>query len=102
VQLVEELTSMMLAQRGFELNGRVVQAADQMMPSPTVSQDLKHVAPPLSCCSRLSHRSQRLSQPARKPGGALPSVNPWEDQAVHEDMPATSEAKVVLLGPRSA
>jgi flagellar basal-body rod protein FlgG len=31
VQLVEELTSMMLAQRGFELNGRVVQAADQMM-----------------------------------------------------------------------
>jgi flagellar basal-body rod protein FlgG len=31
VQLVEELTSMMVAQRGFELNGRVVQAADQMM-----------------------------------------------------------------------
>lgn len=31
VQLIEELTSMMLAQRGFELNGRVVQAADQMM-----------------------------------------------------------------------
>jgi flagellar basal-body rod protein FlgG len=31
VQLVEELTSMMLAQRGFELNSRVVQAADQMM-----------------------------------------------------------------------
>lgn len=30
VQLIEELTSMMLAQRGFELNGRVVQAADQM------------------------------------------------------------------------
>lgn len=31
VQLVEELTSMMVAQRGFELNGRVIQAADQMM-----------------------------------------------------------------------
>jgi flagellar basal-body rod protein FlgG len=31
VQLIEELVSMMLAQRAFELNGRVVQAADQMM-----------------------------------------------------------------------
>jgi flagellar basal-body rod protein FlgG len=31
VQLVEELVSMMVAQRAFELNGRVIQAADQMM-----------------------------------------------------------------------
>ncbi len=31
VQLVDELVSMMLAQRAFELNGRVIQAADQMM-----------------------------------------------------------------------
>jgi len=31
VQLVEELVAMMLAQRAFELNGRVIQAADQMM-----------------------------------------------------------------------
>jgi flagellar basal-body rod protein FlgG len=31
VQLVEEMVAMMLAQRAFELDGRVVQAADQMM-----------------------------------------------------------------------
>jgi flagellar basal-body rod protein FlgG len=31
VQLVDEMVSMMLAQRAFELDGRVVQAADQMM-----------------------------------------------------------------------
>jgi flagellar basal-body rod protein FlgG len=31
VQLIEEMVSMMLAQRAFELDGRVVQAADQMM-----------------------------------------------------------------------
>jgi flagellar basal-body rod protein FlgG len=31
VQLVQELTSMMVAQRSFEMNGRVIQAADQMM-----------------------------------------------------------------------
>jgi len=31
VQLTEELVSMMMAQRSFELNGRVIQAADQMM-----------------------------------------------------------------------
>ena len=31
VQLVDELVTMMLAQRAFELNGRVIQAADQMM-----------------------------------------------------------------------
>jgi flagellar basal-body rod protein FlgG len=31
VQLVEEMVAMMLAQRAFELDGRVIQAADQMM-----------------------------------------------------------------------
>jgi flagellar basal-body rod protein FlgG len=31
VQLTDELVSLMLAQRGFELNARVVQAADQML-----------------------------------------------------------------------
>jgi len=31
VELVEEMVAMMLAQRAFELDGRVVQAADQMM-----------------------------------------------------------------------
>lgn len=31
VQLTDEMVSMMLAQRAFELDGRVVQAADQMM-----------------------------------------------------------------------
>jgi flagellar basal-body rod protein FlgG len=31
VQLIEELVAMMVAQRAFEMNGRVVQAADQMM-----------------------------------------------------------------------
>jgi flagellar basal-body rod protein FlgG len=31
VQLVEEMAAMMLAQRAFELDGRVIQAADQMM-----------------------------------------------------------------------
>jgi flagellar basal-body rod protein FlgG len=31
VQLIDELVTMMVAQRAFELNGRVIQAADQMM-----------------------------------------------------------------------
>jgi flagellar basal-body rod protein FlgG len=31
VQLADELVTMMLAQRAFELNARVVQAADQML-----------------------------------------------------------------------
>jgi flagellar basal-body rod protein FlgG len=31
VELVEEMVAMMLAQRAFELDGRVIQAADQMM-----------------------------------------------------------------------
>jgi flagellar basal-body rod protein FlgG len=31
VQLVDELVSLMLAQRGFEMNSKVVQAADQML-----------------------------------------------------------------------
>jgi flagellar basal-body rod protein FlgG len=31
VQLIEEMVSMMVAQRAFELNSRVIQAADQMM-----------------------------------------------------------------------
>ncbi len=31
VQLIDELVSLMLAQRAFEFNGKVVQAADQMM-----------------------------------------------------------------------
>jgi flagellar basal-body rod protein FlgG len=31
VQLVDELVALMLAQRGFEMNSKVVQAADQMM-----------------------------------------------------------------------
>jgi flagellar basal-body rod protein FlgG len=31
VQLADELVTLMLAQRAFELNARVVQAADQMM-----------------------------------------------------------------------
>ncbi|MEJ1964214.1 MAG: flagellar basal-body rod protein FlgG [Gammaproteobacteria bacterium] len=37
VQLVEEMVAMMLAQRAFELDGRVVQAADQMM---SITNDL--------------------------------------------------------------
>ena len=31
VQLVDELVSLMLAQRGFEMNSKIVQAADQML-----------------------------------------------------------------------
>ena len=31
VQLVDELVSLMVAQRGFEMNSKVVQAADQML-----------------------------------------------------------------------
>jgi flagellar basal-body rod protein FlgG len=31
VQLVDELVALMLAQRAFELNSRIVQAADQML-----------------------------------------------------------------------
>jgi flagellar basal-body rod protein FlgG len=31
VQLIDELVTLMLAQRAFEMNGRIVQAADQML-----------------------------------------------------------------------
>ena len=31
VQLVDELVALMLAQRGFEMNSKIVQAADQML-----------------------------------------------------------------------
>ena len=31
MQLVDELVSLMLAQRGFEMNSKIVQAADQML-----------------------------------------------------------------------
>jgi flagellar basal-body rod protein FlgG len=31
VQMIDELVTLMLAQRAFEMNGRIVQAADQML-----------------------------------------------------------------------